>query len=220
MKRRLTWISLVLLLLTLVYWILAVHFAPSLLKSGGHDHFNHHASITFASMELTCILDRRLLLIAVVSGAGKNDLPLLGRHELLEVILSGRWNWLSGIENSEIIPQFLGVTTLRAIPGNRTLMLRILRIPLRTIAALLSVLPTIAAGLLLFAFINRQRRAFRVKRVRKIRLNLGRCKCGYDLRQSHCKCPECGRPIRWLPVNVPLSYWVIVPRVRGTTNRK
>jgi hypothetical protein len=44
----------------------------------------------------------------------------------------------------------------------------------------------------------------KLRRLRRRRLALGHCACGYDLRAAQGRCPECGRAIRMIPTALPV----------------
>ena len=113
-------------------------------------------------------------------------------------------DWNPGI-GPKITSWLIG-STLRYDTTNRTnggvVTIWLVWAPFERVAAFLGAWPAVCG---VWRGWRISRRCLSVRRVlirRHRRLAMGRCTCGYDLRMSRARCPECGRAFRRVPVTV------------------
>jgi len=201
MFKRLTWTSLVLLLLTLIYWPIAARFGEDISALGDGD-YKYSASFVIGKSEYAWIVDRRHVLIWFAHDSAGHSLPLIGRYTLMDVLFN-RLKWTGEPATTRLF-WLTGITRWDgASLSGSSVTVRLFHMRIFVLAGLLAMLPTIAIGRMGLRRSRRRLRGVNVHRVRRARQRMFRCACGYDLRHSHGKCPECGRAIRWVPVNVP-----------------
>lgn len=203
--RHLNRLSLVLLVLVLIYWLIARLSVSDFRNISGDKVKFPTASCVIGSFELAWIMDQGHVMIGMTHNPGGEAFPLLGRLPVLTVLLGSPpgLTWTSGIEST----RFFGggsITVRGQTASGRAVVLRLFYLRLLFLAAVLSVLPGVAGIRTSLRRTKRLIRTRRVWRTRKIRNRLGQCACGYDLRSTRHRCPECGRPVRWLPVSMPM----------------
>jgi hypothetical protein len=203
MIRRLTWTSLALLVVTIAYWIVAARIGKDFSRLGAEDHYTT-ASCVIGKTELAWLVDQRAVLVTVVSDSTGQMLPLIGRYGLVRTLME-ELKWSDEPSNRNVYLLF-SVTTFRGAGSDGgPVVVRVAWMPLYRVVGFFALLPMIQVLIVAWRRTARLKRSMRIGRVRRKRNGLGRCACGYDLRQSRRRCPECGRTIRWVPMAVPTS---------------
>jgi len=202
MLKRLTWMSLVLLLITLIYWPIAANVGEDISRIDDEHDFKHSASFVIGKNEFAWIVDCRHILIWHANVAVDDVLPLIGKHALVDVLFH-QLKWTREPVTTRLF-LMTGVTRLDATSlSGSPVTTRIFHMRIFVLAGVLTVVPIVAGMRIGYRQSRRQWRRSRVRRVRRARVQMFLCGCGFDLRHSHARCPECGRAIRWVPVNVP-----------------
>jgi hypothetical protein len=198
MLRRLTWMSWVLLIATAIYWA-ATWRVPDLSRVGANEQFPV-ASCVIGKVELAWVVNRSgpVVWVASEGGDGKT-LPLLRRVGLLRALFSEiKW---SDQSQRAYVPLVGGVLTFRGSSASGSpITARLLfcsYLPLWILFGMLPAIATMRAGA---RRSGRTMRRMRLSCRRRARAKVGICWCGYDLRGSRGRCPECGRAIRLVPV--------------------
>jgi hypothetical protein len=207
MLKRLTWTSLVLLVLTLVYGRYAAKAGIDLHSLGGNDR-SPQLSCVLGREEFGWIVERHYAFIWLTSAARADSLPLIGRYSFIEALFNAmKWDAPDGLGmHRHSVPGLLALSRLegQTLSGS-PVTVRMIWLPLNTLAIAFAVLPLTASTRLSWRLSEYSIRVLKVSRIRRARQRIYRCRCGYDLRHSRNLCPECGRQIRWVPLNVPTA---------------
>lgn len=203
MLRKLTWLSLILLVLTGIYCVVAQRVGASFRNLSGDSHFPT-GSFSVGKTEFAMPIDQRYLMLWIVRSEDKQALPLIGKYGILDVIFNRmttevqwrRFLLIGGVGG------FNGKGDSR-LPVQVTYVL----IGLWELMALFALLPLIAATRIIYRKAMYSFRARAIAKRRCHRESLSLCACGYDLRHTHGRCPECGRTVRWVPVAIGVAKY-------------
>lgn len=207
MLQKLTWMSLALLVVTIVYWAIVYHRSDIDARNIRGDQDYRFVSGNLGNCEAAWLFDRRSVLIWIATQRQSGSLPIVSRFGVFPALFGDRLSSI-GLRGVGEIERF-GVSRIGgrlklnfATASGSPVTIRLLYMPLDTLCAVLGILPGIALIRWSFRRNVRWMKYVGARRRRRTRLRLGECVCGYDLRHTHGRCPECGRTVRWVPVAI------------------
>lgn len=208
LSRRLYQVSLTLLFLTLTYWLVAACVASDFTALDGSPvsfpvSFPA-ASIAMGHHEFAWVVDSGGLLFCHLSDPAGGTLPLIKPHGFAHAMFQDvTRDSESGSHRNMYVALLATFRSVSRTTGSPVI-IQLLYLPLSRLAIVFAIWPALVAISMGWQKARKALAARRMFRRRRIRNAMGRCTCGYDLRQSHARCPECGRAFRRVPVAMPI----------------
>jgi hypothetical protein len=201
MKRRwLTRMSVVMLVATLTYWCVAAAIGPDFRNLSGKEDVPA-ASFVLGRTEYAWLVEARGVMVCVVNDPGGENLPLIRRYGFFGALFS-RVMGTGGFRQGYHLPfTFVGVFE-GAGQNASPVSMRLAHVSFGWFLVIFAIAPARPLVSRVVRYTRHRWRALRVGRLRTRRQKLGLCNCGYDLRMTRGRCPECGRVVRWIPVSL------------------
>ncbi len=190
--------SLLLLVALGIYWPIAAHVAGNLQSLDGSDKLPAIAA-GLGHHELAWVVESHALTIWHAADPAGGTLPLVNRYGFLRSLFQAlKFEPKLDQTNHRLLDSYFITFRTKSSSTGSPVTIHLLSVPLLYLLIGFSIWPA-------WALISRSRQAlaaYRIFRRRRIRNAMGHCSCGYDLRQSQARCPECGRAFRRVPVPV------------------
>src|SRR5688572_9028143 len=201
--KRFTRLSLVLMVAVIAYWAYAYGTAPDFRNLDGTERFRA-ASGVFGRTEVGWVVEQHNLMIWTATDGTGRLLPVLGDGNTIAFLLDSRF-WTEFLPSSRIpwLPPGVGQVNAVGRWPDGTITGRLTFVPIWWLVLVFGAAPAFVVARRAQSRLRRVLQRQRLERVRRKRSRMGRCACGYDLRHSRSNCPECGCPIRWVPVPWP-----------------
>jgi len=205
LSRCLFQVSLSLLVITLIYWAVATRVGSDFGGLDGEIKPFPTASIVTQHHEFGWVIDSRTLLICHFANPAGDALPLISPHGFMPALfqhLTTDWEYSGSVHEPYVVARLTTYHSVSNLTGSPVIV-QFLYIPMWRVLVAFAIWPALVGVGVGWRKLRNARSARRVFRRRRRRNAMGRCTCGYDLRHSHARCPECGRAFRRVPVPIP-----------------